>query len=308
MLVDVWARALGVVVMAAAAVGGGPELQLRSEQILPITYNQGLARVDGGWVLSGTRSPLADTDVLARIDDDLNVIVQVDKPIPEPFRSQGYNHVGDADAADGILYMPFEQPNYDLGHQVTARYDAATLTFLDAVELPQHENSFVTVDEATMTAYAMDHFDGDALQRYDIANGWTPLEPLKLTMVLHHTQGADVAGGAAWISTSDDHNGVYRVDLASGATTSAGTLGHQGAEGEGFDATPTPSGAFHGMVNDLRQRQVELGHYDLTTTQGANAPTNSGSADPVSRWWIVAAAVVAAGIAGVGLAMRRRAT
>jgi hypothetical protein len=31
----------------------------------------------------------------------------------------------------------------DLGHQVTARYDATTLAVTDAVEFPQHENSLV---------------------------------------------------------------------------------------------------------------------------------------------------------------------
>ena len=70
-----------------------------------------------------------------------------------------------------------------------------------------------------MTAYTMDRFDGDSLLRYDVAHDWKPLPPLKMSMLLHHTQGGDVAHGAVWISTDDPVHGLYRVDLATGATT-----------------------------------------------------------------------------------------
>ena len=133
-----------------------------------------------------------------------------------------------------------------------------------------------------MVAYSMDRFDGNTLQRYDVNAGWAPLPALPLSMTLVHTQGADIADGAIWIATSDDHNGVYRVDLATGATTSVGTLGHIGAEGEGIDATNLPSGAFHALVNDPFGGTVYLGHYDLTA-EGGQPPSSldsvSGSLD-----------------------------
>jgi hypothetical protein len=303
-------RALAVLAVLLAT-SSTPALTERSEQTLPLTFNQGIARVDGGWILSGTNSPLPGTDVIERVDDQLNVITAQPLPIPADLRARGYDHVGDIDVIGSIIYAPFEQPNYDLVHQVTARYDATTLAFIDSVELAQHENSFVTVDEATMTAYSMDHFDGDTLQRYDVRAGWTALPPLQLTMTLHHTQGADIADGAVWIATSDDHNGVYRVDLQTGATTSVGTLGHPGAEGEGIDATALPSGAFHALVNDPAGAAVYLGHYDLTTDSAptpspgpsSGAPSGSSPATqlPVTGgqpWWPATAAglvLIAAG-------------
>lgn len=273
MLASVRWFAAAVVVVAAGS--HSPSFVERSEQTLPFTYNQGVARVDGGWVFSGTNSPLPGTDVLVRTDEQLNVLTLQPLPIPPAYRSQGYDHVGDLDAEGGVLYVPFEQPNYDLGHQVTARYDPTTLTFIDAVELPQHENSFVTVDPSTMTAYSMDRFDGDTLLRYDVQGGWKPLAPLKLTMNLVHTQGADVADGAVWISTSDDHNGVYRVDLTTGDTTSVGTLGHPGLEGEGIDTTVLASGAFHAIINNPLGTLVFFDHYDLAGTKTESASPGS---------------------------------
>ena len=157
-----------------------------------------------------------------------------------------------------------------LGEQATARYDARTLQFVDAVVVAQHENSFVTVDEKTMTAYSMDHFDGDSLLRYRLPE-WKPLAPLAMSTTLHHTQGASVSGGAVWISTSDDHNGLYRVDAASGHVDVAGTLGQPGGEGEGIDATSLASGALHALVIDPNLIQVWLVHLDIESMPAITA-------------------------------------
>ena len=125
-----------------------------------------------------------------------------------------------------------------------------SLRFVDAVVLPQHQNSFVTVDPATMTAYSMDEFDGNALLRYDVARGWKPLPPLRMSETLHHTQGADVGHGAIWISTDDAHHGVYRVDMTTGRVTEVGRMGHPGGEGEGLDTTDLASGFLHVLCVD----------------------------------------------------------
>src|SRR5262249_13042002 len=149
-------------------------------------------------------------------------------------------------------YAPFEQPDYAKGRQATARYDAATLRFVDAVLLPQNENSFVTVDPDSMIAYTMRHFDGDSLLRYDVAHGWKPLPPLRMSRVLHRTQGGDVYDGAVWISTDDPQHGVYRVDLTTRQVTRVVRLGHPGGEGEGIDATSLPSGFLHALCIDAK--------------------------------------------------------
>jgi hypothetical protein len=134
-------------------------------------------------------------------------------------------------------------------------------------------------------------------------------------MNLVHTQGADVADGAVWIATSDDHNGVYRVDLATGDTTSVGTLGHQGLEGEGIDATALSSGAFHAVINDPLGGFVFFDHYDLTnaSTSAASSPTSESVSAPLGqlpatggRWgwsWPVAGLV---GLSGCAWRLRGR--
>jgi hypothetical protein len=275
--------------LAALVVAGlliSPAVQVRSEQTLPVTFNQGIARVSDGWILSGTMSPVPLTDVLVRTNDDLVPQTQNPAAIPPDWRAKGYNHIGDIDVVGDVIYAPFEQSDYSLAHQATARYNASTLAFMDAVELPQHENSFVAIDQKTMTAYSMDHFDGDSLVRYRLSD-WKPLPPLKLSETLHKTQGAAVAGDAIWISTSDPNNDLYKVGLASGHVELAGTLGHKGGEGEGIDATALPSGALHGMVIDANLAPVWLVHMDVTnapavTPAAPAAPAAAGSSNKPS--------------------------
>ena len=155
---------------------------------------------------------MSGNDVLARLDEHLQPTKRIDDAIPAAWVARGYVHIGDIDVSGSTLYVPFEQPDYDLGHQVMARYDAGTLAFRDAKVVAQHENSFVAVDGASGIAYSMDRFGGDALLRYDTRAGWRRLTPLYLDRTLEKVQGAAIARDAVWLMTDDDHNGIYRVE------------------------------------------------------------------------------------------------
>lgn len=214
-------------------------------------YRQGLARVDDGWVFSFN-------DGLYRTDDELTQTTTVAPAIPEEWKARGFNHIGDIDVVDGVLYAPLEQPDYEQARQATLTYDAETLAYIGGVDLAQHENSFVTVDPSTMIAYSMDRFGGDALVRYDVSDEWRPLEPLPMSAAIERVQGGDVFDGAIWLSTDDDTDGVYRVDLASGSVQPLGSIGHVDGEGEGIDATPTPAGDLHVLTLDVDVVPVRL--------------------------------------------------
>ena len=224
------------------------------QQKLSPVYAQGVARVPGGWIFSGTNS-------LSRTDEALKELAHIGPAIPNVWKAKGYDHIGDVDVVGKYIYAPFEEPDYSKGHQATARYDRETLRFVDAVVLPQHQNSFVTVDPTTMIAYTMDEFDGSMLLRYDVVHGWKRLAPFAMSRVLHHTQGGDTYGGAIWISTDDAQKGVYRVDLRTGRVAQVAKLGHAGGEGEGIDATALPSGFLHVLCVDPKYVPVWFEHF-----------------------------------------------
>jgi len=255
-------RAVGAVLVTVVALTSGtasaaPRARLTSEAQLDPVYNQGIARAKDGWILSGT-------DVLARLDDRLQDVKRVAEAIPPDWAAQGYDHIGDVDVAGRYVYAPYEQPDYELGHQAIARYDAKTLAFVDAVTIPQHEASFVTVDPKTMVAYSMDRFGGDALTRYDVRKHWKALPPLHMSQFVDRVQGADMAAGAVWLSTDDDANTLYHVSLPRGRVEALGNAGHVDGEGEGIDATKVGRDRLHVVTVDVKISPVWLGNMAVT--------------------------------------------
>ena len=231
------------------------------EVVVDPFYRQGVARVDGGWIFSFN-------DGLFRTDDALQQTVKLQPAIPAEWRARGFDHIGDIDVADGVLYAPLEQPTYNLDHQAMLVYDATTLTYKSGVDVVQHEASFVTVDEKGI-AYSMDRFGGSALLRYDVNHAWRRLSPLRMSRRVERVQGADIRDGAAWLSTDDATDGVYRVDLSTGKVQALGSIGHVDGEGEGIDATRVGSVDLHVLSIDVKNVPVRLIELELTPALGA---------------------------------------
>jgi hypothetical protein len=222
------------------------------------TYRQGIARVESGWAFSVN-------DGLFLTDDTRAQTATQAPAIPDAWRNRGFNHIGDIDVVDGVLYAPLEQPDYERGEQAMLTYDAATLEYTDGLVVAQHENSFVTVDPETRIAYTMDRFGGDALLRYDVDDDWRRLDPLAMSKRVERVQGADIADGAVWLSADDANDGLYRVDLETGEVQSLGSIGHVDGEAEGIDATPTATAALHVLSIDAAQAPVRLIEFELVT-------------------------------------------
>jgi hypothetical protein len=281
---------LAAVVLGLVAAAG-PAATLGSQQSLDPAYDQGIARASAGWVVSGRA-------VLARLDESLRPVVRRDGPIPPRWAARGYDHVGDIDVAGDTVYVPFEQPDDERGRQAMARYDLDTLTFRDATVVSQHENSFVAVDAVTGIAYSMDRFGGSDLQRYDVRADWRRLTPLHLDRSLARVQGAAVARDAVWLSTDDATNGVYRIDVDTGAVTTITSAEPVAGEGEGVDATALTSGDLHVTVVEEDRSSVTLDHF---RTSGNGSSTEAQRAREAETSWPPALVYFAVFIAVAGL-------
>jgi hypothetical protein len=232
-------------------------VRVATDEVDP-TYNQGIAGNGRTWILSGTTA-------MAHAAPTGAIVSKVDPAIPPEWAAQGYDHVGDVDVVGDTLYVPFEQGDYARDEQAMARYDAATLRFRGATPVHQHHNSFVTVDPVQRIAYSTDWFDDDALLRYDLDHDWKPLPPLPLSRTLSHIQGGAVGGGQFFVSTDDDRNGVYGVDLRTGTVRFLGSTGHGAGEGEGIAYARTgPRGAvLHTVTVDVKIAPVYVDHWRI---------------------------------------------
>jgi hypothetical protein len=211
---------------------------------LPGTYRQGVARSGDGWIF-------VTNDAIYRTDGAFRQTQAHDHAIPDSLKAQGYNHLGDPDIHDGTIWIPLERDDKTVAEQRTARYDEKTLAFVDSFVVAQHHNSFVAVDDDGVV-YSTDFFDDDAIVRYTVDDDGEvkQMAPLRMSKKLEHMQGGDIADGAIWLSTDDDTNGAYRVDLKTGAVTSLGSMGRIAGEGEGIDATDLPTGLLHALIAD----------------------------------------------------------
>jgi hypothetical protein len=278
--------------LALAATDARPVATRTRERRVDNDYRQGLARYGDGWIFAGTNG-------LWRTDDDLRVEASNAAPIPEDLRARGYNHLGDVDVAGAYLYAPLEQPDHERNEQVMVRYDARTLDFVDAVTVRQHENSFVAIDVRAGTAYSMDRFGGDRVLRYDLGGlRWRPKPPLRLSRPLENVQGADLGDGFVYLSTSDENNTLYRVELGTGTVTELGSAGHAGGEGEGIDFTKLASGRIHTLTIGNDKVSVFLADFEVP------APRRTGRAE---QWilGITVATTLVATVAIVALTRRR---
>ena len=174
---------------------------------------------------------------------------------------------GDVDVAGECVNAPYEQPDYERGEQAIARYDAKTLAFVDAVTVPQHEASFITVDPKTMIAYSMDRFGGDALLRYDVRKGWKQLTPLRMSQFVDRVQGGDssTARCGSRPTTTRTCSTAWRCRRSVDAL---GNAGHVDGEGEGIDATKLRSGRLHVLTIDVMFTPVWLGNLAVSGTDG----------------------------------------
>jgi len=220
-----------------------PTATISSDQAVEAAFRQGLAKADTGWIVSNDLT-------LFQTDDAFVIVTKNEQAIPEDLLAEGFDHIGDIDVEGGIIYAPLEQGDYDLMRQLMVRYDAVTLERLDVVEVAQSHNAWVSVDPDSMVAYSMSGFTDDVVLRYDVADGWKPLEPIQLDRTVERVQGGDVERGFLWLATDDATNGVYRVDLATGAVVDLGSAGQVDGEGEGIDATELPTGDLHVLVAD----------------------------------------------------------
>ena len=208
-------------------------------------YRQGIARSGSGWIFT-------TNNAIYRTDRGFVELEAKRLAIPPSLSRQGYDHLGDPDVHDGMIWVPVERDDKTQARQVTARYDEDTLKYVDSFAVPQHHNSFVAVDRKGVV-YSTDQFTDDTIRRYRRkGRRLVPIEPLVMDQTIAKIQGGDVANGALWISTDDALNGLYRVDLDTGEVQIITSSGHVEGEGEGIDATPLRGALLHALVADER--------------------------------------------------------
>ena len=152
----------------------------------------------------------------------------------------------------------------------------------------------------------MDRFDGDAAAALRRARG--------LAAAHAAAPGSDarprcrarrVARDAVWLVTDDDHHGLYRVDIDTGAVTDLGSAPPPSGEAEGIDAADLSSGDLHATVVDADRAAVTLDHFrtsgDGRRSRRERPSKTDTSWPPALVYFAILLAFVGAGRRGHGL-------
>lgn len=143
--------------------------------------------------------------------------------IPAVLAAQGFDHIGDIDVHNGILYasLDSEAADYQNGH--VALFNAADLSYTGQLyqlngapsNLRDDVASWVAVDGAAGLGYGKEWRNGNTVNVYNLAD-WSFSHTLTMDRSLRNIQGAKVFDGALYMSAHDSTKSVYRVDLSSG--------------------------------------------------------------------------------------------
>ncbi|QIO88472.1 hypothetical protein G9274_002157 [Stenotrophomonas rhizophila] len=219
----------------------------------------------------GTHYYLTDTNALNKYDAAWNLVATNPNPIGDV--GNGTNHCGDPDVHNGILYVPVE--NYTsisvFSNQRIARFNAATLAFIDSVDVSAQgdEVSTVAVDAAAGALWTTRYSDSTTfkINRYNLATlayetSLSGVPGALRVQGLQKWRGMWFANGDTNDFTfrmSDDLNAANRVwtDIADGATSRAGNYEGLGAKDDELlvlrdDGTGT-------VVHTIRPIRVEAG-------------------------------------------------
>lgn len=257
---------------------------------------------------------------LSRTDADFNILqktggfdlttMSLTSGIPEVLAAQGFDHIGDIDVANGVIYasLDSEAGDYQNGH--VAMFDASDLHYLGMV-LPMagapdnlHDDlaSWVAVDAPKGLAYGKEWQLGDTLNVYDL-DDFSLVGTLTMGQSLKNIQGAKVLGDTMYMAAHDSTKSVYALDMSSGHVeelfrlpTVAGAYN----ETEGIGLRQHADGSVEMYVemiitpdNDDARAFVRLFHY--TSPDAAPAPVPLPATLPL-----------AAGALGALATLRRR--
>ncbi|PZP32533.1 MAG: PEP-CTERM sorting domain-containing protein [Roseateles depolymerans] len=187
---------------------------------------QGVAVSGNEWVFSWQYG-LERTDLalnsLQRTGSIDPATLSITSGIPAALAAQGFDHIGDIDVYNGILYasLDSEAGDYQNGH--VALFNASDLSYTGQVyalsgapsNLHNDVASWVAVDGANGRGYGKEWQNGNTINIYNLSD-WSFSGTLTLDRSLKNIQGAKVFDGALYLSAHDATKSVYKVDLASG--------------------------------------------------------------------------------------------
>ena len=134
--------------------------------------------------------------------------------IPDSLTSRGYNHIGDIDCYEGILYGGIEGGD-STGY--LAKWNASDLTFMDATQIDLPGVPYVAVDYSHRELYAARWNECCEFSVYSI-DDFSFLRTFSVSNMPSEIQGSAFYNGDLYLS-SNVNVSIHKVDMSTGETS-----------------------------------------------------------------------------------------
>lgn len=177
-------------------------------------------------------------------------IYSVYPAIPEDLRSKGYNHIGDIDYFNGIIFAPLEDVYYR--KPVVALYNASNLSFIRVIgPLPQSHMPWVALDSKGHI-YSSEFSNVGEIKVYDMSGNL--IQTIELNATLQRVQGGCILYDTyLFLSTDDGGDWIYAVDIVTGIVQRIIAVKNP-YEGEGIECKGTNLFFLVGTPSDIPNR------------------------------------------------------
>ena len=201
-------------VLSAFITSNAEWMEVFREKRLPAelrVVNEGLTHDDTSWLLSNKH-------MLYRAHRYyLTIEASNHNAIPEELRDQGFNHIGDIDELDGLLYGGIESSDK---RGALGVWNATDLSFVRYQLVDQMGVPWIAIDKKTRRLYSAIWSEPDRITVYDA-------DSFKVVDYVDAAKGtvlpSEIQGGAFWSKDRDGlylaANGncaVYRLDVSHG--------------------------------------------------------------------------------------------
>lgn len=169
---------------------------------------------------NGENFIVSSKDQLFVMNTDFEILYSLHDAIPHDLRhSLGYDHLGDCQYSDGLLYLPLEEPTYTRPAIFVYKLTASSIEFVTyKSQTAQAHMPWVAMNADTRLLYSSDYDNVSTIQIYNADLDF--VEDLKIDSVLDKVQGGSFYEGLLYLGVNGGDT-VYSVDVSTGAVTTA---------------------------------------------------------------------------------------
>jgi len=169
----------------------------------------------------GERFVINSKDQIFLTTIDFDVLISNTNAIPVELRKNfGYNHLGDCQYADGMIYFPVEEPSYSHPAIFVYSINKKSIDFKSYKMQPiQKHMPWIAMDPVNRILYTSEYYNASQLFAYN-ATTLEYLSTVEINIALDEVQGGAFHDGLLYLGVNA-HDTVYAIDLTTGEVNPA---------------------------------------------------------------------------------------